>query len=113
MPTFKSWDVIKVPFPYVEKPVRKYRPALVVAAGDLQKSHGLLWVLMITSAANKGWAEDVEITDLEQAGLPVPSVVRPAKIATIEAKEAAKLGVLPQAERDAVEKVLQSILAVT
>jgi len=32
MPPFDAWDIIKVPFPYTDRPVRQRRPALVVAA---------------------------------------------------------------------------------
>lgn len=39
---------------------------------------------MITSADNVSWPCDVAIDDLEQAGLPVPSVIRTAKIACVE-----------------------------
>lgn len=92
MPTFRRGDVIKVPFPYTDRPTRQYRPALVVAAGDLESEHGLLWVVMITSAENRRWPDDVTIGDLKATGLPAPSVIRTAKIATIEASDAAKLG---------------------
>jgi mRNA interferase MazF len=47
---------------------------------------------MITSAENRGWPGDVTISNLASAGLPVPSVVRTAKIATIEVADATKLG---------------------
>ena len=40
---------------------------------------------MITSADNAPWGSDVAIADLDRAGLPAPSVVRPAKIACIDA----------------------------
>ncbi len=70
MPTFRSWDVLKVPFPYTDRPVRQYRPALVVVAGRIEATHGLLWVLMITSAENRRWADDVAVSNLGQAGLP-------------------------------------------
>lgn len=99
MPIFDVWDIVKVPFPYTDRPVRERRPALVVAAGGLQERHGLLWVLMITSAENRGWPGDVAISDPAAAGLPAPSVVRTAKIATIEAKEAERIGALPIADR--------------
>lgn len=92
MPTFEQGDVIKVPFPYTERDTRQSRPALVVAAGTLEEAHGLLWVLMITSAQNRGWPGDVAVRNLQSAGLPAPSVVRTAKIATIEASDATKLG---------------------
>lgn len=92
MATFSRGDVVKVPFPYTDQAARQWRPALVVSAPGLEDDHGLLWVLMITSAANRGWPGDVEIRPLAAAGLPVPSVVRTAKIATIEGGHARRIG---------------------
>jgi mRNA interferase MazF len=110
MPIFESWGIVRVPFPYVERPVRQYRPALVLAADDPEAPHGLLWLAMITSAANRGWHGDVEVSDLRAAGLPIPSIIRPAKLATIEARDAARLGALPMADRPAVARYLRDRL---
>ena len=92
MPAFRQGDVVKVPFPYTDRATRQFRPALVVSAGGIEDAHGLLWVLMITSAQNRGWPGDLPVSNLAAAGLPVPSVIRTAKIATIEASDAGKLG---------------------
>jgi len=92
MPTFDAGDIIRVPFPYTDRSTRQHRPALVIAAGDLNRNHGLLWVLMITSAGNRSWSSDVPVQNLRDAGLPVASVVRTAKIATIQAADAQPLG---------------------
>ncbi len=92
MPTFDRGDVVKVPFPYTDKPTRQRRPALVVSGTEFSESTGLLWVLMITSAENRGWAGDVRVANLNRAGLPVESVIRTAKIATIDARDAETLG---------------------
>lgn len=97
MPSFRRGDVVKVPFPYTDRATRQSRPALVVAAGELEDVHGLLWVVMITSAGNRRWPGDVAISDLASARLPAPSVIRTAKIATIEAADATKLGRVTQA----------------
>jgi mRNA interferase MazF len=110
MQTFDTWDIIKVPFPYTDRPVRERRPALVVASGGIQERQGLLWVMMITSSENRGWSGDVPISDLKLSGLPVASIVRTAKIATIEARESDRIGVLPNADRGAVRTHLQTIL---
>ncbi|MFH2115377.1 MAG: type II toxin-antitoxin system PemK/MazF family toxin [Spirochaetota bacterium] len=98
MQIFEPRDVVTVPFPYTDRPVRERRPALIVSSGNLQTDHGLLWVLLITSQANRGWAGDVPVSDLVQSGLPAPSVVRTAKLATIEAKGAERIGILPVAD---------------
>ena len=111
MPTFEVWDIVKVPFPYTERPVRQRRPALVIAAGALLVDQGLLWLGMITSAANRGWRSDVPISDLLTAGLPIPSIIRPAKIATIEARDALTLGTLAPADRVRVSQSLQDFLS--
>jgi mRNA interferase MazF len=92
MANFRQGDVIKVPFPCTDRPTRQSRPALVVSVGGIEDAHGLLWVVMITSAENRGWTGDVPVNNLGTAGLPVPSVIRTAKIATIEASDATKLG---------------------
>jgi len=111
MPDFDAWDVVKVPFPYTGRPVRQRRPAVVLAVSGVQEAHGLLWVLMVTSAENRSWADDVAVSDLTQAGLPAPSIVRTAKIATIEAKEAELIGTLPAADRSKVAEHLRRVLS--
>jgi mRNA interferase MazF len=111
MPRFEPWEIVSVPFPYVERPVQQRRPALVVVAG-LGASRDLLWVLMITAAANRRWPEDVEIDDHAAVGLPIPSVVRTAKIATIPASIARALGTLPHDNVGEVIAILRKRLAI-
>ena len=77
------FDIVVVPFPYADRLAEKRRPALVISNRKLAP-HGVIWVAMITSADNKQWSSDVAIVDFARAGLPAPSVVRPAKIACIE-----------------------------
>ena len=112
MPTFETWDIVRVPFPYTDRPVRQRRPALVIVAGEFAATHGLLWVVMITSAENRGWPTDVAVSDLRAAGLPVPSIIRPAKIATIEARDAQRLGSLDFRDRTEVARHLRFQLSV-
>lgn len=108
MPIFSPWDIVKVPFPYTNRPVQQRRPALVVSTGE-----HLLWVLMITSAENRGWPGDVDVDNLMSAGLPSASVVRTAKIATIDARSAEPLGNLSSAvARSEVARHLRMALAV-
>jgi len=92
MPTFEQGDIVKVPFPYTNRPTRQSRPALVASTGSGNDTLGLLWVVMVTSAENRGGPGDVALADLSGTGLPAPSLVRTAKITTIEARDAARLG---------------------
>jgi mRNA interferase MazF len=102
MPNFEQGDVIRVPFPYTDRDTRQRRPALVVSNGGIGEQSALLWVVMITSAENRAWTDDVEIRDHAKVGLPAPSVIRPVKIATIEARHAEMIGKIPAATRVAV-----------
>ena len=112
MATFEQGDVVKVPFPYTDRSTRQSRPALVVSTPALSRAHGLLWVAMITSAANRGWTNDFAVADLRMAGLPVASVVRTAKIATIESAHATRLGTISQTQLSRVLRAIANVLAI-
>lgn len=111
MPTFEQGDVVRVPFPYTDRPVRQHRPALVISTSGIGEGRRLVWVLMITSAVNKPWPGDVNLGDhYRGAGLPAPSLVRTAKIASIEKGHTDRIGrldgVLLQRVLDEVSAVL-------
>lgn len=93
MPGFERGDIVRVPFPYTDRSTRQHRPALVVSDQPLGDGDRLIWVAMITSAENRSWADDVPFDGTyADAGLPAPSLIRPAKIATIDAAVATRLG---------------------
>jgi mRNA interferase MazF len=110
MLAFDRYDIISVPFPYTDRAAIERRPALVISAPTLEGRFGLLWVLMITAAENRSWHGDVPIPDHHAVGLPIPSIVRPAKIATVEASRARIRGRLPAATAAAVAAAVKSIL---
>ena len=80
----KQFDIVVVPFPYSDQLAEKRRPALVVSSNAFNKKHGLLWIMMITSAANPKRPGDIVIAANTKTGLPAASLIRPSKIATIE-----------------------------
>ena len=80
--SFAAGDVVVVPFPYSDKLSEKRRPALVVSTAALHQL-GLIWVVMITSAALEVHG-DVAVENWQDAGLPVASTIRTAKIACLE-----------------------------
>jgi mRNA interferase MazF len=107
---FTAFDVVVVPFPYADRLAEKRRPALVISSAKLAP-YDLIWVAMITSADNDRWPCDVVISDLERAGLPAPSVVRPVKIACIEqGRIERRAGRLDKAAARAVAQQLRGFL---
>jgi len=107
---YDPFDIVVVPFPYADRLAEKRRPALVISNRKLA-AHRLIWVAMITSADNESWSSDVAIADLDRAGLPAPSVVRPAKIACIEPSRIdRRIGRLDKAEARKVEQKLRGFL---
>lgn len=107
MPSFEQGDVVKVPFPYTDRSTRQRRPALVISKHGAGPDADLIWVVMITSADNRSWDDDVTLgARYGDAGLPAPSVVRPAKIATIDAALAEPIGRL---ESETMADVLEAV----
>jgi mRNA interferase MazF len=98
--------IVRLPFPYTDGQTRQHRPALVVSAISGPNAPSLLWVLMITSAANRPWPGDVAILPLQESGLSAPSVIRTAKIATIEEARAEPRGRVTEGVLLAVRKQL-------
>jgi mRNA interferase MazF len=113
MPTFEGGAIVRVPFPCTDPDTRQRRPALVVSTASLGEVRSLIWVVMITSAANPRWPGDVLIgDDHAERGLPVPSLIRPAKIATIDAAAADRIGTLDPARMTAVRATIAAIVGV-
>lgn len=110
MPTFEPFEVVTVPFPFIERPVLKRRPAVVVSRPVLQDRVGLIWVAMVTSARNKPWPGDIPIADVALAGLARPSVVRPCKMSVIEDSEVRAIGRLDPQSIGALVRALTEIL---
>ncbi len=85
--------MVRVPFPYTDWSARQRRPALVASNGGVGDQGGFLWVLMITSAETRSWPGDVPLgPNYSDVGLPAPSVIRTARIATIDASAAEPVG---------------------
>jgi mRNA interferase MazF len=107
---FAPFDVVVVPFPYSDRLAEKRRPAVVISSAALAK-YDLVWLTMVTSASNRRWNCDVAISDLGITGLPAPSLVRPAKIATVDADRILRrIGKLTDIDARAVAARLKDFL---
>ena len=104
---YEAFDVVVVPFPFTDRATTKRRPALVLS---FNRPVGQAVMAMITSARNSDWPLDVEIEDLDAAGLPAPSIVR-MKLFTLDEKLVLrKAGALAGADRGRVSSALRKLL---
>ncbi len=108
--TFRRWDIISVPFPFIEGHATKRRPALVVSTDAFHRAHRTCFGAMITTARHMQdlRPDDIEIADLGAAGLRQPCVIRVARIATFEwGDQIRRVGKLHLRERQGVQTLLQ------
>jgi mRNA interferase MazF len=110
MTSYKSGDVVVVPFPFVDRPVRKVRPALVLSNNPDGDCDRYLMLAMITSAKRSSWKSDILLSDWKFAGLKAESMLR-WKLFTIEAALVLeKRGSLSGRDRETVKSHLNRIL---
>lgn len=109
---YRPWDVVVVPFPYSDQTQATVRPGVIVSAPRLHQKTRQYYVAMITNARHTAWDGDAEVSNLKGAGLPVPSVVRTAKLATFDESTIVRaVGSLPTKDRAEVLKSLTAFLA--
>ena len=108
--TFRRWDVVSVPFPFIAGHATKRRPALVMSAGAFHRAHRACFGAMITTARHLRDVrpDDIAIADLGAAGLARPCVTRVARLSTFEwSDQVRRVGTLHRRERPAVAALLQ------
>lgn len=73
---YNQFDVVVVPFPFIDQNNLKRRPALIISSASFNQHVQHSVMLMITSARNAPWFGDVHIQELCATGLQKPSVIR-------------------------------------
>lgn len=110
--TFETFDVVVVPFPFTDRTTTKRRPALVLSdAKAFNKQVGQSVLAMITSTRNSNWPLDVEIENLDSAGLPSASVVRMKLFTLDDQLVIRKAGALAENDRKSVSTTLRRLLS--
>jgi mRNA interferase MazF len=71
----ERWDVVVVPFPFVEGPGGKRRPALALSGPEFNRT-GHTILAMITTQEHHPWPGDTALQQPQAAGLPEPCLVR-------------------------------------
>jgi mRNA interferase MazF len=73
---FEQFEITIVPFPFVDAPRSKPRPALVLSVEGFNRQNGHTLLAMITTAGHTRWPSDYAILELGPTGLRVGCVVR-------------------------------------
>ena len=105
----RRYDVVTVPFPFVDRPETKNRPAVVLSNKEFNRSkHTIL--AMITTKNDPAWPGDSQINDYRDAGLRLPCLVR-LKFFTLDNRLLRKkTGHLSKKDSSKISKHLRSYL---
>jgi mRNA-degrading endonuclease toxin of MazEF toxin-antitoxin module len=111
--TYKTYEIVVVPFPFTDQKKSKNRPALILSSELFNAKNGKSIMAMITSNTGKElWPNDVAIKDLKTTGLLEPSLIR-FKIFTIDhVLIKARIGFLHDKDKKVVQVTLKEILNV-
>lgn len=109
----KAGDVILVRFPFADLETAKKRPALVLVHTARSPRNRLVTVAMITSQIEVPRIEgDVELSDWRVAGLLHPSLLRLAKVATVDGDLTEKtIGTLSKVDHATARKAFQRVFS--
>jgi mRNA interferase MazF len=103
-------DVVVVPFPFVDRPIAKFRPAVVLSTHDFNAANDHTILAMITTAARSGWPSDIEIGEQAEAGINHRSFVR-WKVFTLPNQLVARMiGKLGPRDQAAVSRAVRANL---
>jgi mRNA interferase MazF len=105
-------DVVVVPFPFVDRPIVKRRPALVLSGREFNGSNGHSLFLMITTGAGSHWPSDREIGDGDSTGLSHPSLIRWKAFTLPNQAILRRIGRLAAADLSSIEEQVRVSLAV-
>ena len=106
-------DVVVVPFPFVDRPITKRRPALVLSGELFNAGNGHSILAMITTAARTNWPSDIELSARADAGLDHRSVVRWKLFTLPNDLIVRQLGKLAGKDKAAVVRAARATLATT
>ncbi len=111
MINYKKWDIVLVPFPFIDLKTTKQRPALVISPDEYNLAGDMI-IAFITSQLNVAKKPgDCLIKEWQKARLPKPSMIR-MKFATIsQSIIIKKLGRLTNKDIKNYQKVLIDFLS--
>jgi mRNA interferase MazF len=104
------YSLVAVPFPFMERPAAKRRPALVLSARRFNARNAHTIMAMVTTARGESWPDDYRIMRAAAAGLKVECFIR-WKVFTLPNVMIAKLiGRLGAEDMQACQKLQLDIM---
>jgi mRNA interferase MazF len=109
----KAGEIVLVRFPFTDAATTKKRPALLLARTARSTRYRLATLAMITSQIEAMALEgDVKLADWETAGLLHPSLLRLAKVATVDEELIEKtIGTLSARDMEAARGAFRRVFA--
>ncbi len=104
-------DIVIVPFPFVDRPIAKTRPALVISKERFNAENDHAILAMITTGARSAWPSDIPISDRTSAGIDHPSVIRWKVFTLPNLLITRTIGRLGAGDRAGVAKAIRTSLA--
>ncbi len=107
------FDIVLVSFPFSDLSTKKLRPCLVLATVRTRALSNLAVVAMMTSQIEgRRFPHDVMVSKWQESGLPKATLVRLAKVVTLEQSMVHKtLGKLDKKDRQAVRTHLGELFS--
>lgn len=108
--TYERFDVLTALFPFIDIPIRKPRPVMVLSNAAFYRTNGHIVTVMITTGTGSHWPSGHSIIDLTAAGLRHSSVVL-CKLFTLPNSEIGhRIGHLAAPDRDCLAAHFSAIL---
>ena len=105
----EQWDVVSVPFPFIDRPAVKRRPALVISSRTFNDSNEHSLLAMITTALLDTWPSDTPLVDFTAAGLKFHCYVRWKVFTLPNDAIVKKIGALCEIDRRGIASQLELI----
>jgi mRNA interferase MazF len=103
------WEIMAVPFPFMERPAVKRRPALVISTREFNANNDHTIMAMITSAMRERWPSDYLITKPLDAGLKTTCYIRWKVFTLPNSMLLKRIGELADEDREYVLRQTQMI----
>lgn len=106
---YNQWDIVVVPFPFINSNKSKPRPVLILNNESFSLENSYYLGAMITSSKRDQWYGDIEISNISEAGLSVNSTIR-FKVFTLDERIIKrKIGKLSKIDTTQARKSISSI----